>query len=231
MENKIKLNVEEKILRISIPTDNGNIVVGRTGYEKFIHLPLNKKDKYFMNPVDFIKFIKDVESLVRKSKEYSRYIAYLKNEIGLRSCALFHNIDDSVAPIEMHHGPIFTLYDIVEIQIAHMFVNGEAINSMSVANNVLKDHFDNIIQVTMLCEMAHKGVHNFSKTKDSKFFLSADGSFGDFRKFVEKYKDSLTVQHVAKIKNYFKLYNEYSETKNSSPMFEAVITMWQDKFK
>ena len=208
----------------SVEKDNGNIVVGRTGYEKFIHLPLNKKDKYFMNPVD-------VESLVRKSKEYSRYIAYLKNEIGLRSCALFHNIDDSVAPIEMHHGPIFTLYDIVEIQIAHMFVNGEAINSMSVANNVLKDHFDNIIQVTMLCEMAHKGVHNFSKTKDSKFFLSADGSFGDFRKFVEKYKDSLTVQHVAKIKNYFKLYNEYSETKNSSPMFEAVITMWQDKFK
>lgn len=215
----------------SVEKDNGNIVVGRTGYEKFIHLPLNKKDKYFMNPVDFIKFIKDVESLVRKSKEYSRYIAYLKNEIGLRSCALFHNIDDSVAPIEMHHGPIFTLYDIVEIQIAHMFVNGEAINSMSVANNVLKDHFDNIIQVTMLCEMAHKGVHSFAKTKDSKFFLSADGSFGDFRKFVEKYKDSLTVQHVAKIKNYFKLYNEYSETKNSSPMFEAVITMWQDKFK
>ena len=215
----------------SVEKDNGNIVVGRTGYEKFIHLPLNNKDKYFMNPVDFIKFIKDVESLIRKSKEYSRYIAYLKNEIGLRSCALFHNIDDSVAPIEMHHGPIFTLYDIVEIQIAHMFVNGEAINSMSVANNVLKDHFDNIIQVTMLCEMAHKGVHNFSKTKDSKFFLSADGSFGDFRKFVEKYKDSLTVQHVAKIKNYFKLYNEYSETKNSSPMFEAVITMWQDKFK
>lgn len=215
----------------SVEKDNGNIVVGRTGYEKFIHLPLNKKDKYFMNPVDFIKFIKDVESLVRKSKEYSRYIAYLKNEVGLRSCALFHNIDDSVAPIEMHHGPIFTLYDIAEIQIAHMFVHGEAINSMSVANNVLKDHFDNIIQITMLCEMAHKGVHSFAKTKDSKFFLSADGSFGDFRKFVEKYKDSLTVQHVAKIKNYFKLYNEYSETKNSSPMFEAVMTMWQDKFK
>lgn len=215
----------------SVEKDNGNIVVGRTGYEKFIHLPLNKKDKYFMNPVDFIKFIKDVESLVRKSKEYSRYIAYLKNEVGLRSCTLFHNIDDSVAPIEMHHGPIFTLYDIVEIQVAYMFVHGEAINSMSVANNVLKDHFDNIIQVTMLCEMAHKGVHSFAKTKDSKFFLSADGSFGDFRKFVEKYKDSLTVQHVAKIKNYFKLYNEYSETKNSSPMFEAVMTMWQDKFK
>lgn len=215
----------------SVEKDNGNIVVGRTGYEKFIHLPLNKKDKYFMNPVDFIKFIKDVESLVRKSKEYSRYIAYLKNEVGLRSCALFHNIDDSVAPIEMHHGPIFTLYDIVEIQIAYMFVHGEAINSMSVTNNVLKDHFDNIVQVTMLCEMAHKGVHSFAKTKDSKFFLSADGSFGDFRKFVEKYKDSLTVQHVAKMKNYFKLYNEYSETKNSSPMFEAVMTMWQDKFK
>ena len=30
MENKIKLNVEEKILRISIPTDNGTIVINNT---------------------------------------------------------------------------------------------------------------------------------------------------------------------------------------------------------
>lgn len=214
----------------STEKDTGNIVIGVSGNEKWLHLPMNKKDKYFMNPVDFIKFIKSVETLVRCSKEYARYIAYLKNEVGLRSCALFHNIDDSVAPIEMHHGPIFTLYDIVEIQIAHMFKNGDAINSMSVANNVLKDHFDNIIQVVMLCQMAHKGVHNFTKTKDKKFFLSADGAFGDFKKFVEKYSDALTVQHVSKIKNYLKFYAEYSENK-PDPMFELVITNWADKFK
>lgn len=215
----------------SVQKDNGNIVIGKTGQEKFIHLPFNKKDKYFMNPVDFIKFIKSVEALVRKSKEYSRYIAYLKNDVGLRSCALFHNIDDSVAPIEMHHGPIFTLYDIVEIQIAYLFKHNEAINSANVAHCVLKDHFDNIIQVVMLSEMAHIGVHNFAKTKDSTFFLSADCAFGDFKKFCEKYSDCFTIQHVNKIKNYLKLYDEYSATKDKKPMFEAVITEWADKFK
>ena len=28
----------------SVEKDNGNIVIGRSGYEKFVHLPLNKKD-------------------------------------------------------------------------------------------------------------------------------------------------------------------------------------------
>lgn len=214
----------------SVEKDNGNIVIGRSGYEKFVHLPLNKKDKYFSNPVDFVRFIKGTEALIRKSKEYSAYIAYLKTKVGLRSCALFHNIDDSVAPIEMHHGPIFTLYDYVEIQIAYMYKTGQAINSMSVANNVLKDHWDNLVQVVMLCQMAHLGVHNFAKTKNKKFFLSADAAFGDFKSFIEKYHDALTLQHVNKIKNYFKFYKEYSETKTKTPMFEAVVTSWADRF-
>lgn len=215
----------------SVVKDNGNIVLGKNHLEKYIHLPFNKKDKYFMNPEDFIKFIKATEALIRRSNEYSRYIAYLKNDVGLRSCALFHNIDDSVAPIEMHHGPIFTLYDIVEIQIAHMFKNGEAINSPRVAHNVLKDHFDNIIQVVMLCQNAHIGVHNFAKTKDKNFFLNGDGAFGDFKDFVEKYSDALTIQHVNKIRHYFKMYEEFSETKDKAPMFKQIITKWADRFK
>ena len=40
----------------------------------------------------------------------------------------------------------------------------------------------------------------------------------------------ISLQHVNKIKNYFKFYKEYSETKTKTPMFEAVVTSWADRF-
>lgn len=215
----------------SVEKDNGNIVVGKKDSEKYIHVPFNKKDKYFSNPVDFISFIKATEVLVRTSREYNRYIALLKNEVGLRSCALFHNIDDSIAPIEMHHGPIFTLHDIIEIQISNLYQLGEPINSSNVAHYVLKDHFDNIIQIVMLCKMAHVGVHNFNKSKDKRYFLNVDGAFGDFKKFVIKYNKSFTLSHINKIKHYLKLYEEYSSNNNHEPMFKESITEWSEIFK
>jgi len=216
----------------SVPLDSGNIVVGVKNQERYLHLPFNKKDKYFMDPNDFIKFIKAVESFVRSSKEYSRYIAYLKNTVGLRNCAIFSEIDDSVAPIEMHHGPIFTLYDIVEIEIAHLFKKGEPINSANVTRHILKDHFDNIIQVTMLCEMAHVYVHAFAKTKDPRFFLSGDGSWGDFGAFVEKYHESLNLQHIQKIQKYLSVYDEFTTPEKrsaQSELFKSTLTDWNEK--
>ena len=214
--------------------DNGNLVIGLKGVEKFVQIAFNKKDKYFMNPTDFVKFIKACEATIRHSTEYSRYIAYLKNDVGLRSCAIFHDIDDSVAPIEMHHY-IFNLYDIIEIQISHLFKSGQSINTFTVANAVLKDHFENIIQVVMLSEMAHKGWHAFQKLKNkdnSKFFIPMESCFGDINKFIEKYHEDMTMQHVMKLKTYFKDYEAYKENKGVCPnIFNESVTDWADKFQ
>lgn len=215
----------------STKKDNGNIVVAVDKMERFIHLPFNKKDKYFRNPDDFIRFIKACENAVRKSPEYTRYIAYLKVTVGLQSCALFPNITQAQAPLEFHHGPVFTLYDIIEIQIAHLFKNGDRINSSNVAHNVLKDHFDNIIQGVMLCEAAHKGVHAFQKTKDKKFFLPMDAAWGDLGKFLEKYHESFTMQHVLKLKRYLQDYEKYSAHPEKPSLFAEDITLWANKFE
>lgn len=217
----------------SVTKDNGNLVVGLKGAEKFVHIAFNKKDKYFMNPSDFIRFIKSCEGTIRHSTEYSRYIAYLKCDVGLQSCALFRDINSSVSPIEMHHGPIFNLYDIIEIQIAHLYKSGDRINTMNVAHNVLKDHFENIIQIVPLCEMAHKGWHSFQKLKNkdnSNFFLSTDSAWGDFKKFVEKYHNDFTMQHVMKIKQYLNDYEKYSNNADRPDLFNVTVTEWATKF-
>jgi hypothetical protein len=152
--------------------------------------------------------------------------------VGLRNCAIFSEIDDSVAPIEMHHGPVFTLYDIVEIEISYLFKHKEPINSANVTHHILKDHFDNIIQVTMLCEMAHAQVHAFAKTKNEKFFLSGDGSWGDFGKFVDKYHESFNLQHIQKIQRYIQLYNEFAAPDKQTErgkLFTVALTDWAAK--
>lgn len=228
------LQVTEVVNITSTVKDNGNVVLGVKGQEKFTYLPFNKKDKYFMNPQDFVKFISAVEKTIRTSDEYARYIAWLKNDVGLRRCMMFPNITDADVPIEMHHGPIFNLYDIVEIQIAYMFKNGDNnINSMRVAHHVMEDHFNNIIQVVMLCEMAHKGWHAFQKlkVKEGKFFMDMRSAWGDLGKFIDKYKDALTIQHINKVKNYLLDFEKYAkETPETPSMFNYETTDWADKF-
>jgi hypothetical protein len=230
MEKTIKM----KNLTSTELEDTKNIVIAPENEEKFIHLPFNKKDKYFSNPIDLIKFIKDVETLIRTSKEYSKYIRYLKEDVGLRSCAIMREINDTIAPIEMHHGPIFTLYDIVEIQISHLYKNGLPINSCRLSHNVLKDHWDRIIQVVMLCKTAHLGVHNFNSGKDNNkmFFLTADAAYGDINKFILKYYNAFTVDHYNKIRNYITRYNAYkkNDAKNEKTnIFMKDITEWANK--
>jgi hypothetical protein len=214
--------------------DTKNIVIGPERQEKYIHLPFNKKDKYFTNPSDLIKFIQDVEKVIRTSKEYSNYIKYLKNDVGLHNCSLFRDIDDSKAPIEMHHGPIFTLYDIVEIQVAYLYKHKMPINSYRLAHNILKDHWNNIIQVVMLCKTAHTAVHNLNGLKDKKrYFLSADAAWGDINKFIEKYHEAFSITHYNKLKDYVKNYNLYKrDSSDIKPeLFTNKITEWVHEFK
>lgn len=230
--------IKSEMMNINSTTkDNGQIVVGVTGKEKFMHLPFNKKDKYFMNPVDFVKFVKATESTIRHSQEYNRYIAYLKNDVGLHRCALFSGIDADSATIEMHHF-IFTLYDHVETQIAHLFNIGEPINSANVAHNVLKDHFENNILIVPLCEAAHKAYHASLLAKktgqgngaNSEFFIDINSAFGDLGKYIQKYKEDLTITQYMKLKNYFEEYNRRSGKPIKPTVFDEKITEWRDVF-
>jgi hypothetical protein len=215
--------------------DTKNIVLGVENHERFINLPLNKKDKYFQNPNDIIRFIKDVERLIRTRKEYSCYIRYLKEKIGLRTCALYSEITDEQAAIEMHHGPIFTLFDLIEIQITYLSQNNMPINSCILSHNVLKDHYDNIIQVVMLCKAAHVAVHNDSDITRNKrrFFIPLDRTWGDINEFIRKYHKAFSINHYDKLKRYINDYNAYTENAASenSELFINKVTKWADILK
>jgi hypothetical protein len=130
------------------------------------------------------KLLKCVEREVRDSEEYAHYIAYLKGEVGLRRCAVLGNIGDDKAEVEFHHYP-FTLYDICQVAVAAMLLDGEPVTSFLTSERVLSLHYENLIGVVPLCKTVHELVHA------GRIFVSLRQVFGDVAAFVERFRSSI----------------------------------------
>lgn len=151
---------------------------------------------YFGNWESRNNFIKAVEKLVRTNDRYSKYINHLKKKKGLNYCQVMPHITDEDAPIEMHHGPIFTLYDYVNIIIEYYLIKKMKISTMRIADTVLDEHIKDRIQTVMLCETAHQEVHQ------REIFLNYKMAHGDLNKFIKKYGMALSDEYIEKLNRY-----------------------------
>lgn len=129
-------------------------------------------------------FIASTERCIRTSMVYKAYIAYLKNEIGLTYDAFNANISHDIASLEMHHGPIFTLYDYVKIMIDYAFDVGIPVSTFSIAKLVMNEHEKNRVQVVMLTKNNHKLVHAGQLHIDLR---QCHGSLHEFIQLYAKY--------------------------------------------
>lgn len=196
--------------------------------ESFYEIPFYKNEDYFFSLENEVAFIKAVEKLVRTSKYYSRYIAHIKNDVGLNFCQVKGNIvEDEEGEgktknlIEMHHGPVLTLFDIASIILNHMIIHGEKITTFSVAHKVLEEHFQHRVQTVMLCKTVHEMVH------DGKIFLSLKQGFGDLGAFLEKYFDGLDEQQIKIINDYIERSEKYES--NDFGNLKVIITRWNQE--
>lgn len=186
------------IVNIATKMQNGNPVIkANTGY---FQLAYAKGSSYFMDNKQYVSFVKGVEKIVRTSDEYKNYIGYLANEIGLDHCALMPKIKggDGVS-VEMHHGPILTLYDYCSIIIDSCLARKMKITTFMVAKIVMEEHFANRVQVVMLSRTAHEMVHT------GKIFIHPEQAWGDLNGFLEEYKDGLTREQIETINEYIEL--------------------------
>lgn len=170
-------------------------------------LPFYKDAEYFASLDNFVGFIKAVEKLVRTSKYYKRYIRYIKEDVGLKFCQVLSNVkqedEDSLVEIEMHHGPILTLFDYISIVVDHMIYHNKKITTFNVADIIIEEHFQNNIQIVMLSKTVHEQVH------ENNIFLSTKHGFGDINAFIKKYKDGLSDEMIDKINRYIELCEKY----------------------
>lgn len=167
-------------------------------------IPFYKDIEYFSNLENFVSFVKAVEKMVRTSNYYRKYISELKEEVGLTYCQVLSNIDDESANIEMHHGPILTLFDYVAIITDYMLYHRIPVTSFSVATRVIQEHYDHNVQVVMLSKTVHELVH------EDDIFINFKQAFGNLNRFLEKYRDGINKDQINKINRYIALCHKYN---------------------
>jgi hypothetical protein len=159
-------------------------------------IPFYKDPEYFSNWESYTQFVKEVEKMVRHNDRYNKYIYYLKNEVKLNHCQVLSNLDDEDCTIEMHHGPIFNLYDYCEIILEYFLLRGWDITTFKIADTVLREHEKNHIQVVMLSSTVHQEVH----ARD--IFINYRHAYGDLNAFIRRYGIALNDDHKEKLNRY-----------------------------
>jgi hypothetical protein len=201
------------------PNKNPTIDSDNSVYE----LPFYKDGEYFSSLENYINFIKAVERMVRTSNQYSRYIKYLKENIGLTYCQVLSNVKDEYAEIEMHHGPILTLFDYASIITDYLISDSKKINSFMVTDILLKEHYDNTIQIVMLAKTVHQQVH------EHNVFLNIKHGFGDISAFLKKYRKGLYQDTIDKINHYIDLSLQYDSFDKHVLDLKDKVYQWSNK--
>lgn len=158
-----------------------------------------KPKDFFIMSDEYTRFVKDVEKTVRKHEDYKIYKDWLMNTMGLNFCQVSTDIYDTDATIEMHHGPLFSLFDYASIILNKKIAKGEKITTFRVADEVLQEHFDLRVQTVMLAITNHEAVHN------RDIWLNIKQGFGDIAGFIDKYKNYLTDEQKYRIAKYISL--------------------------
>lgn len=184
-------------------------------------LPFYQTSKSLKDLEVYNKFIKNVESMVRKSNEYAAYKKYLINDIGLNHCMVFPNINTDMdkVTIEMHHGPLLTLYDTVCIITDHYLKNNLPVTSIRIYEATLEEHWENNVQVMMMCDLAHKLYHA------QKIYINPKQAWGYTPRFIEKYMDGIDERMTMIINKNLELAEHYNSIDNDG-ILNVDMTRW-----
>ncbi|MDD3172233.1 MAG: hypothetical protein PHF63_00965 [Herbinix sp.] len=184
-------------------------------------IPYYKNNEYLSDLDNFVNFIKGVESIVRTSDRYKKYIKYLKEVVGLTYCQVLSNIREEMATIEMHHGPILTLFDICTIVTDHLLYKDQYINTFIVADIVLDQHYLNNIQVVMLSATVHQEVH------DNNVFINIKQAFGNLESFLSTFKYGVQDDQIKKIRDYIEISKKFDSNDNNILSLESSVNKWE----
>lgn len=103
------------------------------------------------------RFIKSVESLVRKSIEYKIWTNYIREYLGHVSCELT-NETIAQTTIDIHHHPV-SLYSIVKAIAMKKIANGEPFCSFDISTETIELHYELRVGFVTLIKSLHEKFH------------------------------------------------------------------------
>lgn len=149
------------------------------------------------------KFIKDCENAVRKEDRYSTFVGEMK-KAGMKRCAILGNLEeDSKVKLEMHHGPIFNLFDICDIVTKATLKRRsfQVVTEFDIADLVLEEHRLGNVMTVMLSKSAHRGNH---PKHGPSIFIDIKATVGRIDRFIDRWHDGMESEHREMISRYIK---------------------------
>lgn len=150
----------------------------------------------------YSKFIYSCENNFKRSSFYKMYKSFVMS-LGLNKDQKMPNINSEMATLEMHHN-LPTLKQATIMITEHLFnVQGYA-TTFDVMWLLEQAHRNHWLAVIMLTKTNHEAHH--SNPND---FISIKQCFGFPMRFIETYKDGMTLDIAYKILLHFKLEEQY----------------------
>ena len=191
--------------------------------DELFDISMNMDESQLRNIDEFVMFVKACEKTIRHMDEYKTFKAQLY-EMGLTRCQIWGNIDMGIegdgVDIEMHHGPILTLFDYCAIMIDHLLRNGEMVTTFDIARKVLDEHWEGNVQVVMLSKTVHQLVDT------GQIFINFNQATGNINRFLKKYRDGLNPERIEKINKYIQMSEQFDSFDNGLLDIKNTITDW-----
>lgn len=112
----------------------------------------------FENEVEYNKFIKNCEKLVRGSLEYKYWRNYIIDVLGINTCSLT-NEKMVETTIELHHH-LPSLFMVVKALVNKKLEDQESFSTFDISLEVIELHFMNKIGYIPLVSSLHEKFHN-----------------------------------------------------------------------
>lgn len=194
--NKDDIILEEKNFPdIDMYFNNGNPTL-RAKDSPFEQPMLQTKESLI--DVDFYgNFIRNTISQFRHLRVYKGYKNFLMN-LGLDHCQYLHNIDSSMATIEMNHC-ILTIFDVALMICEHYVNTYGGVSTFHIVSALREEHCNNRIPLVMMSKTVHQLYHN-----GELFFVHPKQIFGDWVGLIIKYQNGLTPEICTKLLYYIK---------------------------
>lgn len=170
--------------------DPDGIIVQETNLSNTIKIVFEEIEPYYgeiyclEDTKEYEKYVKDIESQVRRSFEYKEMIKYLREYMGMDQCAFLKDVSNEEnfgVRIEIHHYP-FTLRDISDIVIRKRQYYGENLSVQMVSKEVMMLHYKLMVGLISLSQTVHELAHS------SRLFIPSDKVLGRYNLFIVYYK-------------------------------------------
>jgi len=137
----------------------------------------------FESEAEYNKFIKNVETTVRRSVEYKQWKSYIIDVLGIKTCMITNERIDECS-IEVHHH-LPTLYVLVKGIVNKKIEAKEKFSTFDIALEAIKLHFENKIGYITIVKTMHEKFHNG--------FLQIPKEYvrGDYMTFINEYSKYL----------------------------------------